>query len=323
MSNNSFANLKRSSKTSLEKLTQEVSKLNKKFENGDDDKFWKPEVDKAGNGYAVIRFLPAPVGEDVPFVRTWRHSFKGPNGWYIEESLTTIGQEDPVAELNSRLWNSGSEENKEIARKQKRNLTFISNILVVSDSKHPENEGKVFLFRYGKKIFDKINDKINPPKEFEDEVPMDPFDLWTGADFKLKIRKVEGYRNYDKSEFSDPSAISDDDDALEAIWKSEHPLQPFIDPASFKSYDELKKRLDKALGITGNALPKAGDVEGAYDNDSMNPTFEHREDVTPARKEREAPAREVRRADPEPAIADDDDDGEGTDWFSKLTQEDD
>jgi hypothetical protein len=314
MTNSSFASLKRSSKSSLEKLTQEVSKLNKKFDNGDDEKFWKPEVDKSGNGYAVIRFLPAPPGEDVPFVRTFRHSFQGSGGWYIEESLTTIGQQDPIAELNSELWNSGIKENQEIARKQKRHLTFISNIYVVSDSKHPENEGKVFLFRYGKKIFDKINDKMNPPKEFADETPVNPFDLWEGCDFKLKIRNVEGYRNYDKSEFNDPSPLHSDDDVLEAIWKSEHPLKGFVDPANFKSYDELKKRLDKALGNSAGRQ-RLEDVKGAYDEDKLNPTFEHRE----SKPEREAPAA---KAPVRGAVVEEEDDAEGLDWFKKLSQED-
>jgi hypothetical protein len=316
MTNSSFANLKRSSKSSLEKLTQEVTKLNKKFESGDDEKFWKPEVDKAGNGYAVIRFLPAAPEEDVPFVRTFRHSFQGVGGWYIEESLTTIGQQDPIAELNSTLWNSGIEDNKEIARKQKRHLTFISNIYVVSDPKHPENEGKVFLYRYGKKIFDKINDKMNPPKEFGDETPVNPFDLWEGADFKLKIRNVKGYRNYDMSEFSDISALNKDDDVLEEIWKSEHPLKGFIDPANFKSYDDLKKRLDKALGNTAGKQ-RLEDVRGAYDEDTLNPTFAHRESSAP--KEREAPAA---RAPVREAAVEEEEDNAGLDWFKKLSEED-
>lgn len=247
-----FASLKKSSRNSLERLTQEVNKLsNPEGGGGADDRFWKPEVDKSGNGYAVIRFLPAPGDEDVPFVRVWDHGFQGPGGWYIEKSLTTLGQKDPVSEYNSELWNSGIEKNKEQVRKQKRRLGFISNIYVVKDPAHPENEGKVFLYQYGKKIFDKLNAAMHP--EFQDEDPINPFDLWGGANFKLKIRNVEGYRNYDSSSFDTPGPLFDDDDKLEAIWKSESSLQEFIDPKNFKSYDELKTKLHRVLGLSGGA----------------------------------------------------------------------
>ena len=222
-----------------------------------DERLWKPELDKSGNGYAVIRFLPAPEGEELPWVKMFKHAFQGPTGkWYIENSLTTLGgQKDPVSDYNSQLWNTGLESDKEIARKQKRKLEYYSNIYVVSDSKHPENEGKVFLFRYGKKIFDKLMAAMQP--EFEDETPINPFDFWEGANFKLKIRKVDGYWNYDASSFENVSALKDNDDDLNAIWKNQYSLQEFLAPTNFKSYDELKKRLDDVLSGTITASAAA------------------------------------------------------------------
>ena len=257
---NSFANLKRN-RSSLDKLTKAIETTTNPTQDSnsnEDTRFWKPEVDKAGNGMAVIRFLPAPAvdGDDaLPWVRVFSHGFQGPGGWYIENSLTTLNQKDPVSEYNSTLWNSGIEANKEIARKQKRRLHYISNILVVSDPAHPENEGQVRLFKFGKKIFDKITEAMNP--EFADEVAVNPFDLWEGADFKLKIRNVEGYRNYDKSEFADKSSVmGGDDEKLENLWKQEYSLKEFLEEKNFKSYDMLKARLDKVLGHEGEPMPK-------------------------------------------------------------------
>jgi hypothetical protein len=249
---NSFEALKETRKSSFDKLNAELSKLNQSTNNQADseDNFWKPDVDKAGNGYAVIRFLPAPSGEDVPFVRIWDHGFQGPGGWYIEKSLTTFGQPDPVSEYNSKLWATGMESNKDLVRKQKRRLSYFSNILVVKDPTRPENEGKVFLFKYGKKIFDKLNEAMNP--EFSDETAKNPFDLWEGANFKLKIRQVEGYRNYDKSEFDTVSPVSNDDEVLKKIWDSEYSLQELLDKKHFKSYEDLKRRLEKAIGVSEN-----------------------------------------------------------------------
>lgn len=242
-----FSELKNKRGTSLDTLNSAMNKMsNTNNYSSDDDQYWKPEVDKVGNGYAVIRFLPAPAGEDVPFVRIWDHGFQGPGGWYIERSLTTLGQDDPVSEYNSKLWNSGVEKNKEIARKQKRRLKYISNIYVVKDPANPQNEGKVFLYSFGKKIFEKINDAMNP--RFPDEQPINPFDFWEGANFKIKIRKVEGWSNYDTSEFADPSQLADDSQ-LESIWKQQHSLKEIIDPKNFKSYDELKSKLNKVLGV--------------------------------------------------------------------------
>ena len=243
----SFANLKKQSKLGslTAKLVKEVEKLNTNGASGD-DRLWKLEVDKSGNGYAVIRFLPAPDGEDLPFVKLYSHAFQGSGGWYIENSLTTLGQKDPVSEYNSQLWNNGTDAGKDAARKQKRKLTYISNIYVVKDPANPENEGKVFLYKYGKKIFDKLTAAMQP--EFEDEEAIDPFDFWQGANFKLKAKNVAGYRNYDSSEFTAVTPLLDDDDALESVWKKENSLKEFIDADQFKSYDDLKKRLEYVLG---------------------------------------------------------------------------
>ena len=242
----SLENLKRSN--SLDKLLGEVKKENAPQEKKSykDERLWKPEVDKSGNGYAVIRFLPAIEGEDMPWAKVWNHAFQGPTGqWYIENSLTTLGNNDPVSEMNSAYWNTGIESDKEIARKQKRKLQYFSNIYVVSDSKHPENEGKVFLFRYGKKIFDKIMDAMQPA--FEGETPINPFDFWEGANFKLKIRKVAGYWNYDSSEFDASTALFDNDEKIEKTWKTAYPLAEYTAASNFKSYNELKTRLDAVL----------------------------------------------------------------------------
>ena len=243
---------------SLDKLLGAVQQENAPLEKKSykDERLWKPELDKSGNGYAVIRFLPAVEGEEMPWAKIWNHAFQGPTGqWYIENSLTTIGQKDPVSELNTTYWNTGLESDKEIARKQKRKLQYFSNIYVVSDSKNPQNEGKVFLFRYGKKIFDKLMAAMQP--EFEDESPINPFDFWQGANFKLKIRKVDGYWNYDKSEFEAPSALFDNDAQIEQVWKTAYPLADFTAPTNFKSYEELKTRLDTVLSGTvtvGNVM---------------------------------------------------------------------
>jgi hypothetical protein len=247
----SFSDLKKQSKLGnlTAKLVKEVEKMNSNGSSSD-ERVWKLECDKAGNGYAVIRFLPAPNGEDLPFVKLYSHAFQGPGGWYIENSLTTLGQKDPLSELNSELWNNGTDAGKEIARKQKRKLTYVSNIYVVKDPANPENEGKVFLFKYGKKIFDKLTAAMQP--EFEDEEAIDPFDFWQGANFKLKAKNVAGYRNYDSSEFAAQSALLNDDDAMEAIWKKQYSLAELIAPDQFKSYDELKKRLNYVLGSKGS-----------------------------------------------------------------------
>ena len=245
----SFADLKRSRKSAYDKLIEETNKVqNTKSSGGADARFWQPEVDKAGNGYAVIRFLPAPQGEDLPWVRLFSHGFQGPGGWYIENSLTTLNEKDPVGEYNSMLWNRGDEAGKEQARKQKRRLSYIANIQIVKDPSNSANDGKVFLYKFGKKIFDKINDMMAP--EFEDESPVNPFDFWEGANFKMKIRNVEGYRNYDKSEFDSPAPLSEDDDELESVWNSQYSLQEFVDRNNFKSFAELQTRLNRVLGST-------------------------------------------------------------------------
>ena len=255
----SFADMKKRSKTDLSSLIKETEKISNPNSFGDrDEGYWRPELDKSGNGYAVIRFLPAPEGEELPWARIWNHGFQGRGGWYIENSLTTLGQKDPVSEYNSQLWNSGIEANKEIARKQKRRLNYTSNVYIIKDPANPQNEGQVKLYRYGKKIFDKINDLMNP--EFEDESPVNPFDLWEGANFKMKIRKVEGYSNYDKSEFEAPSALLDDDDRLEEIWNSQTSLKELVSPDKFKTFDELKTKLDRVLGLGSTSTPNTEEV---------------------------------------------------------------
>ena len=244
----SFASLKKSRKTSLDSLVKAAEKLTARTDNGPDQRLWKAEVDKSGNGYAVFRFLPAPKNEDVPWVKIYDHGFQGPGGWYIENSRTSLGsgEKDPVSEHNSMLWNSGVESNKEIARKQKRRLKYFSNILMVKDPANPSNEGKVFLYQYGAKIFEKLQNAMQP--EFEDETPVNPFDLWEGANFKLKIRNVGGFRNYDMSEFESSSPVEGDDDKLEEIWNSQYSLVEFLDPKNFKNYEVLQARLNHVLG---------------------------------------------------------------------------
>jgi len=302
MAFNSLSEL-RKSRGGFDKLMNEVEKIaNPSQSNSGDDREWKPTVDKAGNGYAVIRFLPPSQGEEFPWVRLWNHGFQGPTGkWYIENSLTTLNQNDPVSELNSELWNSGVEANKEVARKQKRRLAYYANILVVQDSGNPENNGKVFLFKFGKKIFDKIKDVMQP--QFEDEAPMNPFDFWEGANFKLKIRQVEGYRNYDKSEFDAPTAIADSDEAIEAIWNKQHSLQEIVDPKNFKSYDELKKKLNMVLGAgatVGTAEQVSKFTDDAEDDHFM-------EKVVSAQKVS--------------AVSDDTDEDDTLSYFSKLAED--
>ena len=307
----SFSALKKARTSSFDKLNSQLQKMGTQATGKGDDKFWKPEVDKAGNGYAVLRFLPAPQGEDMPFVRIWDHGFQGPGGWYIENSLTTLNQEDPVSEYNSKLWNSGHDEDKEIARKQKRRLNYIANVYVVQDSANPSREGQVFLYKFGKKIFDKLNDAMNP--QFADQAPINPFDLWEGADFKLKIRQVEGYRNYDKSEFSAVAPIASSKGALpeeemEAVWAQEHSLQEIVDPKNFKSYNELKAKLYKVLGLDGS---KHAPNAAAEDNDTGM-------DFTPKFKEQSAPKAKTA---PAPAIGNDEDSDDSLDFFKSLAEE--
>ena len=291
----SFADLKKKS-GSFEKLQAELEKTNNPVTSFTDDRFWKPELDKSGNGYAVIRFLPQPTGEDLPWVRIWSHAFKGPGGWYIENSLTTLNKKDPVSEYNTELWNSGRESDKDTARKQKRILKYFSNIYVVSDAKHPENEGKVFLFRFGKKIFDKLTEAMSP--EFEDEKALNPFDFWEGANFKLKVRKVDGFWNYDKSEFEGTSPLLDGDDAqLEATYAQLYSLVGFLKEDQFKTYDELKTKLHRTLTGSG--------VQGTV------------EKFTPAPK-----AESTTPAATAPASSDGDEDEEDTlSYFAKLADD--
>ena len=295
-----FETLKTSS-SNFDKLTKaletnlkpEDQSNKRKYE---DDRFWKPELDKTGNGFAVIRFLPAVENEDLPWQRVWSHAFQDKGGWYIENSLTTLSQKDPVSEENTRLWNTGLDSDKEIARKRKRKLSYYSNILIVSDPKHPENEGKVFLFKFGKKIFDKITEAMQPA--FDDEQPINPFDFWKGANFKLKIRKVDGYWNYDKSEFESVSPIAEDDNAIKAIWAKQHALKPFVDPSNFKTYDELKEKLIRVI------------------SGSQNTTTVDKTDLPPKETETVVKSQEVKSS----PTSDDEDDT--LSYFSKLAEED-
>jgi hypothetical protein len=257
-----FNDLKNNNIASLTSEIEKLAERNQSFSN-DSDKLWRPKLDKSSNGYAVLRFLPAPEGEDLPWVRVFDHGFKGPTGkWYIENSLTTIGQKDPLGEINSALWNSGIESDKEIARKQKRRLNYYSNVYIESDPQNPENEGKVFLYRYGKKIFDLLSESMKP--EFEDEVPLNPFDLWKGAPLKLKIRMVEGYWNYDKSSFGEQCQLKANDDEMEAIWKQGNSLTELVAPEKFKSYTELKTKIEDVLGtqvhIASQPVEQAADA---------------------------------------------------------------
>lgn len=295
----SFSKLK-SNSGNIERLAKEINKLNSPAEGKKgDDRFWQPALDKAGNGTAIIRFLPVSSmdGEDkLPWIRLFNHGFKGPTGkWYIENSLTTLNQKDPVSELNSQLWNATSDDNspqRKQAREQKRRLSYISNIYVISDAKNPENEGKVFLFKYGKKIFDKISECMFPP--FDDEGrsqdhpkydptnAFDPFDLWKGANFKLRIRTVDGYRNYDASSFDSPSPLKKDDSALEEIWNKQYSLQEFLNPSNFKSYDELKAKLNSVLELGVVSAPvaprQASTTKSMVENDVDESPFVEDED---------------------------------------------
>ena len=295
----SFSSLKKRSGTSLEKLVQEAEKLNKQSGSAD-ERFWKPELDKSGNGYAVIRFLPAPDGEELPWAKVYSHAFQGPGGWYIENSLTTVNKKDPVGEVNRKLWNSGLDSDKDIARKQKRKLSYYTNIQVVRDPAHPENEGKVFLYKFGKKIYDKITAAMQP--EFEDETPINPFDLWEGANFKLKICKVAGFWNYDKSEFDSTSALASDDAELEAVWKKEYSLTSFTAEDQFKTYEELSTRLNEVLGTNKRAAAPT------VDSEEYEPTAVAAATPTPA----------TRRAETAPTTSEDDQ----LSYFARLAEED-
>jgi hypothetical protein len=290
----SFSDLKEKA-GNFEKLQAELEKVNNPVTSFADDRFWKPDLDKSGNGYAVIRFLPQPSGEDLPWCKIWSHAFNGPGGWYIENSLTTLQKKDPVSEYNTELWNSGVEANKDVARKQKRILKYYSNVLVVSDPKHPENEGRVFLYRFGKKIFDKISEVMNP--QFEDESPMNPFDFWEGANFKLKVRKVDGFWNYDKSEFEAASAVFDGNDTqLEEVYGKLYSLKQFLTEENFKSYDELKEKFNRV--VTGSSV--TGTVEKFTAKKKPAETAPVVEDITPT-------------------VSDDD---ETLSYFAKLADED-
>ena len=304
-----FNALKKNRESQLANLTDQLKKLNgSENQSSSDDRYWYPAVDKAGNGYAVVRFLPAPGGEDVPFIRIFEHGFKGPTGkWYIEKSLTTLGLPDPCGEYNQKLWNSTTDDAspaRKQVREQKRKLVYVANVYVISDSINPENEGKVFLFKFGKKIFDKLNGAMNP--QFQDEKALNPFDLWEGANFKIKIRNVEKRRNYDSSEFDKPSAL-DSDDEMEKIWKSAYLLQPLIAQDKFKSYDALKRQLDLVLDLKGSPMSRADD-----DDEDEAPVVQ-----APRLKAKAAPR--IEEVDPPWSEADEDD--EEMSYFKNLLKD--
>lgn len=297
----SFNDLKKKSKTNMTDLIKKIEDQTKKTDYKD-DRFWRPEIDKMGNGFAVIRFLPEVENEDCPWAKVYSHAFRGPGGWYIENCLTTLSQKDPVSELNTQLWNSGIETDKNLARERKRKLNYMSNIYIVSDPSNPQNEGKVFLYKYGVKIFEKIQEVMKP--EFKDEEALNPFDFWKGANFRLKIRKVAGYTNYDKSEFDNSSPLFKDDNELEKVWKSQYHLKEFSDSSNFKTYAELKDRLYEVLG---------GDIRATSDEYTKTAEDLLDGDV----KEKSKTSLKSRS----PVEQDVDESGDALDYFSKLAEE--
>jgi len=303
----SFSDLKKQSKLGsiTAKLVKEVEKISA-GESVVDERFWKPEVDKVGNGFAVIRFLPAPEGEELPWSKVWSHAFQGPGGWYIENSLTTLNQKDPVSDYNRELWNSGKDKDKETVRKQKRKLSYYSNIYVVKDPANPQNESRVFLYKFGKKIFDKIMGAMQP--EFDDEEAINPFDFWQGANFKLKIVKKDGYWNYDKSEFDRPSPLLDDDDAMEALWKKQYSLTQFLGADQFKSYDELEARLNSVL----KSKPQSRRIDEEVD-DEDNDRGSYTPDFSSRRPEPELPIVN--------SSSNDEDEDDALSYFQRLAEE--
>jgi hypothetical protein len=311
-----FENLKKQSKLGslTSKLVKEVEKMST-TSSGADERLYKPVVDKTGNGFAVIRFLPAPDGEELPWAKMYSHAFQGNGGWYIENSLTTIGGKDPLGEYNRELWNTGTEANKETVRKQKRKLNYYSNIYVVKDPTNPQNEGKVFLFKYGKKIFDKIMEAMQP--EFEDESPINPFDFWEGANFKLKIVKKDGYWNYDKSEFDRVSPLLDDDDAMEALWKKEYSLAAVTAPDQFKSYEELENRMNMVLG-NKTAPTRSREVMEQEDEYS---SYEQKSSTTENRVVEELEKSYARNKAPVSKVEPDEDEDDALSYFQKLAEE--
>jgi len=301
----SFKDMKKNANDSMKRLLNEAEKLKKGGGESsyEDNRFWKPTLDKSSNGYAVIRFLPPVEGEDLPWVRQFSHGFQGKGGWFIENCPTTIGQKCPVCEGNNELWNSGVESDKSIARDRKRKLAYISNILVISDPSAPQNEGKVFLYKFGKKIFEKIEEKMHP--QFQDEEAVNPFDFWKGADFKLKVRKVDGYINYDKSEFANSAPLfGGDDNKLETLWKTQFPLKEFTNPSEFKSYDELKRKFDSVIGGSVNTPRRAEEIDDVE---------ETTEQVAPKSRS----AKEIKRENEEDEFS-----GDAMSYFERLARND-
>jgi hypothetical protein len=302
----SFDKLKQNRESALGKLIKAAEAVSSKKSYGD-DREWKPVPDKAGNGYVVLRFLPAPDPEKPAWVRYWDHFFKGPTGrWYVENSRTTLGEDDPCSEMNTRLWNTGVESDKDTVRERKRKTNYVANVYIINDSNNPDNNGKVFLYKFGTKIFGKINDKLTP--EFEDEVAMNPFDFWAGGDFKLKFRNVSGQRNYDLSSFDNPSEfLGGDEEKLREVYDKLHDIYEFTDPKNYKSYEDLKKKLIEVVG-----------AEGVYGN--VMAEVEQLNEPAPA-YERPAPSVGKSTPAPEPAVATEaDEDDDSLSYFAKLAQ---
>lgn len=282
--------------SNLQKVKEALDKMNKGGDSYKDGRMWTPTQDDAGNALAVIRFLPSLKADQLPWVKVYTHGFQGSTGrWYIEKCLTTIGADDPVCNYTRKLWNRGDDEGKELARKYKRKLSYYSNVLVVNDPKHPENEGKVFLFRYGAKIFAKITSMMMP--ELDSDPSVDVFDPDVGANFRLRVKRVAGYANYDDSAFQAPSPISKDDKVLDGILSAAYDLGEFLKPESYKSFDELDAKFHDVLQVEGK--PETATREATWDKPEAETWDE------PKAKSVRAPRAESKPA-PEPVMDDDD-----------------
>ena len=309
----SLSELRKSRSSMLDKITKDLDSGGKRNEK--DDRFWSLSRDKAGTGSAIIRFLPPVNGDEVPWVKVCSYGFQGPSGkWYINESPSSIGEADPVMEYNAAAYASKDEERIEDAKKRKRRTQFVSNILVVKDPANPENEGKVFLFKYGKKILDMIMSKAKP--EFDSEEPIFVWDIDEGCNFKIRIKNVAGYPNYDSSEWAGISALADSDDEIQAVLDKCHKLAEFLDPARFKSYETLKKEFDRAMGVgesAGTSAPRTAEAKSKAALDDEGGEFDLEREVAKAAQ----PARKVESKPAKAASTDDDDD---LDAFAKMLE---
>lgn len=239
-----FKDFKKNKGNFLETLNQKIKESNTTFEP--DARYFQVTKDKAGNGVALVRFLP---GKDTPWVRYWSHSFEYNGGWYIENSRTSLKEDDPVSEYNKLLWDSGKEEYKEFVSLKpgtKRKLNYVSNIYVIEDPANPENNGKVFLYQYGAKIYDKIKALMQP--SIKTLPPVNPFNPFDGANLQIIIKKVAGYPNYDDTKFIQEGSKLGNDDEIEKIYNQQYDLEDILKESNFKPYEKLKARLIKVLG---------------------------------------------------------------------------